>query len=209
MVYNKTPEEEKKMSAPDTQPGQGIRPVSWNDFHGICKGLALAIADYEPEMILGVARGGLYPGTLLAHILQKEFFPIRLTRRVNDLKMLEHPVWLIKPPGSIHRMRVLIVDEFSGTGETLAMAREEVLKLGASQVRCAVLYSQTAGRDIPDYIGLISDDLIMNPWDREILRYGEFIIHPEYSYALLQQGVAPGYSLAIEAGPVKPAKGGG
>jgi hypoxanthine phosphoribosyltransferase len=191
---------------PISPQGKGARPVSWNDFHGICKGLALAIVEYDPEVILGVARGGLYPGTLLAHMLQREFFPIRLTRRVNDLKLLEHPVWLIKPPVSIHRLRVLIVDEFSGTGETLQMAREEVLKLGASQARSAVLYSQPAGQEIPDYIGVITNEIILNPWDREILRYGEFIVHPEYAYALQMQGQAPDLSLNIE--PVKPAKAG-
>jgi hypothetical protein len=185
-------------------PEQGIRPVSWNDFYAVCKGLALAISHYDPEIILGVARGGLYPGTLLAHMLQREFFPIRLTRRVNDVKMLEHPVWLIKPTVSIHRLRVLIVDEFSGTGETLQMAREEVLKLGASQARSAVLYSQPAGQDIPDYIGVITDELILNPWDREILRYGEFIMHPEYAYALRNAPVSPDLRMNID--PVMPAK---
>ncbi len=193
---------------PTPLPDKGVRPVSWNDFYGICKGLALAIARYDPEIILGVARGGLYPGTLLAHMLQREFFPIRLTRRVNDVKMLEHPVWVIKPPVSIHRLRVLIVDEFSGTGETLNMAREEVLKLGASRVRSAVLYSQQAGQDIPDYIGLVTDDLILNPWDREILRYGEFILHPEYAYALQQRGVTKDPWLENNVEPVTPAKTG-
>ncbi len=186
------------------RPEKGIRPVSWDDFYAICKGLALAISDYEPELILGIARGGLYPGTLLAHMLQKEFYPIRLTRRVNDLKLLDHPVWLIKPPVSIHKLRVLIVDEFSGTGETLSMARDEVMKLGASRVRSAVLYSQPAGANVPDYIGLITDDLILNPWDREILRYGEFILHPEYAYAAQMRGLSVDLLLHIEA--VKPAK---
>jgi uncharacterized protein len=191
---------------PPSKPGREVKPISWDNFHGICKGLALALAEYDPEVILGVARGGLYPGTLLAHMLQKEFFPIRLTRRVNDLKLLEHPVWLIKPPVSIRKLRVLVVDEFSGTGETLSMAREEVLKLGASQARCSVLYSQPAGKDIADYIGLITDALILNPWDREILRYGEFILHPEYVYALDQRGVTPDSSLLPEIKTIKPAK---
>jgi hypothetical protein len=86
------------------------------------------------------------------------------------------------------------------------MAREEVLKLGASQARSAVLYSQPAGKDIPDYIGAITDDLILNPWDREILRYGEFIVHPEHEYALQRQGISPDLLPNIAA--VMPAKGG-
>jgi hypothetical protein len=191
---------------PTPSPDKGVRLVSWNDFYGICKGLALAISRYDPEVILGVARGGLYPGTLLAHMLQKEFFPIRLTRRVDGVKLLEHPVWLIKPPVSIHRLRVLVVDEFSGTGETLAMAREEALKLGASRARSAVIYAQPTGQEIPDYIGLVTDDLILTPWDREILQYGEFILHPEYAYTLQQRGVDLETSLAGSIDPVKPAK---
>jgi hypothetical protein len=46
--------------------------------------------------------------------------------------------------------------------------------------------------------------LILNPWDREILRYGEFILHPEYAYALQKQGLSSDLPVNIE--PVKPAK---
>lgn len=31
-----------------------------------------------------------------------------------------------------------------------------------------------------DNIGLISDALLLNPWDREILKDGSFQFHPEY-----------------------------
>lgn len=49
---------------------QGTHPISWEDFHGICKALALAVAHFQPEIILPIGRGGYYPGTLLAHLLQ-------------------------------------------------------------------------------------------------------------------------------------------
>src|SRR5215475_9097672 len=54
---------------------QGVLPISWDDFFSLCKGLALAVAPYQPEIILGVARGGLYPATLLSHLLQAELYP--------------------------------------------------------------------------------------------------------------------------------------
>jgi adenine/guanine phosphoribosyltransferase-like PRPP-binding protein len=56
---------------------QGVLPISWEDFFSLCKGLALAVAPYQPEVILGIARGGLYPAILLSHLLQAEFYPIR------------------------------------------------------------------------------------------------------------------------------------
>lgn len=39
---------------------KGILSISWDKFFGLCKGLALAVSPYDPEIILGVARGGLY-----------------------------------------------------------------------------------------------------------------------------------------------------
>jgi uncharacterized protein len=102
--------------------------------------------------------------------------------------------------------RVLIVDEISSTGETLHMVREKVLLLGAAYVRTAVLYAHSWGVDEPDYIGLISDALLMNPWDREVLRDGVFEFHPEYAGALAEQGLSPDPSLLIAATSFRAAK---
>jgi hypothetical protein len=60
---------------------------------------------------------------------------------------------------------------------------------------------------VPDYIGLISDELLLNPWDREILANGKFQFHPEYAGALKQQGIKPASKLLIGAKAIKLAKG--
>lgn len=177
----------------------GVRPVSWEDFHGLCKALAAGVAPWRPEVILAVGRGGFYPGTLVAHLLWAEIYPVRLTRRANDVVVRERPVWLLEPPALVVDKRVLVIDEISSTGETLALVREKALALGAAGVRCAVLYAHTWGTAVPDYIGLVSDELLMNPWDREIYRDGAFVLHPEYAGALAQQGIEPDGSLIIPA----------
>jgi hypoxanthine phosphoribosyltransferase len=184
----------------------GILPISWADFHGLCNALALAVEPYAPEIILPVARGGYYAGALLAHILCAEVYAIRLTRRVNDIVTRVEPLWLQEPPAAVAGRRVLIVDEISSTGETLRLARAKALEMGAAQVRTAVLYAHTWGMGEPDYIALISDALLMNPWDREILREGSFEFNPEYAGALAEQGLAADPSLLIPATPFKIAK---
>ena len=68
-------------------------------------------------------------------------------------------VWLIKPPQLVEGRRILIVDEICSTGQTLSIAKEDVIGMGAFSVKSAVLYSHTKGAAIPDYIGLISDAL--------------------------------------------------
>lgn len=69
------------------------------------------------------------------------------------------------------------------------------------------MYAHTWGVSIPDYIGLITDALLLNPWDREILRDGRFQFHPEYVEALAHQGVDPDPSLLIQASSIELAKG--
>jgi hypoxanthine phosphoribosyltransferase len=186
---------------------RGIHPVSWADFHGICKALAQAAARFGPQIVLAIGRGGYYPGTLIAHLLQAELYPVRLSRRVNDVVQREHPEWLVEPPALVKGCRVLIVDEICSSGETLAMVREKVAVHGALEMRSAVLYAHTWGASVPDYIGLITDALLLNPWDREILREGRFRFHPEYVEALAAQGIEPDPSLLVEATAVELAKG--
>ncbi|MEZ4670796.1 MAG: phosphoribosyltransferase family protein [Anaerolineae bacterium] len=184
-----------------------ILPISWNDFHGLCKGLVQAVAGFSPEIILAVGRGGYYPGTLIAHMLRVELYPVRLTRRVNDVVVRKKPKWLVRPPHMVADKRVLVVDEISSTGETLLTVKRLAEKLGAADVRCAVMYAHSWGGDVPDYIGLISDALILNPWDREIFVDGEFKYHPEYAEAMAAQGIAATADLLIGAEAVKVAKG--
>ncbi|HQF69677.1 MAG TPA: phosphoribosyltransferase family protein [Promineifilum sp.] len=185
----------------------GVRPISWDDFHGLVKALAVAVASWRPEVVLPVLRGGAYPGGLLAHILQVEVYPVRLTRRQDDVVVRESPLWLVEPPAAVAGRRVLVVDEMCSTGETLRLVRERALALDAAEARTATLYAHTWGADAVDYTGLITDELVLNPWDREIYRDGAFQFHPEYVSALAEQGLVAEPALLIAATPFVAARG--
>lgn len=184
----------------------GVRAISWEDFHGLCKGLVVAISSFAPEIILPIGRAGYYPGTLIAHMLQSDLYPVRLSRRVNDVVAYQSPQWILEPPVTVRNRRVLIIDEICSTGETITMAKQKVATLGAQAVKSAVLYAHNKGASIPDYIGLVTDALILNPWDREIWKDGIFQFHPEYVEALEQQGLSADASFLIQAEAIKIAK---
>lgn len=184
----------------------GVRPISWDDFHGLVKALAVVVAPWRPEIVLPVGRGGYYPGALLAHILQVEVYPVRLTRRQDNVVVRESPRWLVEPPAAVAGRRALVVDEMCSSGETVRLVKERALALGAAEARTATLYAHTWGADEVDYTGLITDELVLNPWDREIYRDGEFRFHPEYVAALAQQGLAADPALLIPATPFVAAK---
>ncbi len=188
---------------------QGVQPISWEDYHAICRGLALALTPFDPQVILGIARGGLYAGTLISHLLRKDFYAIYLTRRHLDQKVSELPMWLVRPPELVRNQRVLVVDEISSSGDTLRMAKQELERIGAKEVRCAVMYTHSWGTEVPDYIGLISDALLLNPWDREVVQDGQIISNPEYVFALSTQAIDPAAVLRKSEPAIhKPAKGG-
>ncbi|MBI3959267.1 MAG: hypothetical protein HY328_10705 [Chloroflexi bacterium] len=171
----------------------GVRAIDWNEFYAICKGLALAVATYQPEVILGVAKGGLYAATLLSHFLRVDIVPVHVTRRVDDRVVADEPFWRIRPDGAlIHGKRVLVVDEIAGSGKTVGLVRAEVERLGAAEVRVALAFAHSWGVDAAQYIGLVSDDFLCLPWGREIVQEGGFVMHPEYAHGLREQGVQPG-----------------
>ncbi len=185
----------------------GVRPISWEEFHSLCKGLVIALAAYKPEIILPIGRGGYYPGTLIAHLLQCEVYPIRLSRRMEDKVVYDTPHWFLKPPEILSGRRVLVVDEICSSGETLLLAKTEIQLMGAATVKSAVLYAHTWGSQVPDFIGMISDELLLNPWDREVFIDGEFRFHPEYVNALGKQGLPADSSLLLNYPACEVAKG--
>jgi uncharacterized protein len=186
---------------------RGVLPISWEDFHGICKALARAAAAWRSELVLAVGRGGYYPGSLIAHMLRVDVHPVRVSRRVDDVVMFREPRWLLEPPPTIADHRVVVVDEICSSGRTLSMVKERAEALGAGQVKTAVLYAHTWGISTPDAIGLITDALVLNPWDREILRDGVFGFHPEVVEALGLQQREPDPALLIAAPAIRLAKG--
>ncbi len=177
----------------------GIWPISWNDFHGLCQAIALAAAAFDPEIIIAIGRGGFYPGTLVAHLLRTEIYPVRFTRRVNDVVLHEEPQWLLEPPKLVQGKRILVVDEISSSGQTLLGVKQKVEEMGAAVVQTAVLYAHTWGVEVPDYIGIITDALLLNPWDREVIVDGRIQFNLEYAEALAQQDITPDDSLRIPA----------
>jgi hypoxanthine phosphoribosyltransferase len=139
-------------------------------------------------------------------MLQAEVYPVRVSRRVNDIVKYNEPQWIMSPPTEVEGRRVLIVDEICDSGGTIRIVKEKVLAMGAFMVKSAVLYSHTKATDIPDYIGIITDELLLNPWDREMLHDGKFQFHPEYEEALKHQGVEPTTDLLIPANVIGLAK---
>jgi hypoxanthine phosphoribosyltransferase len=165
----------------------GVRELSWDDFANLARRLAELLEPYQLQVILGVARAGLFPATAVACSLRCEYYPVRLTRRVDDKVRYDKPVWKIPVPAEVEGKIVAVVDEIADTGQTLAMVAESATRLGAVQVVTASLVTHTWADPFPRVSALVSDEFITFPWDHQVLVDGKWITHPEIEAGLKAQ----------------------
>jgi uncharacterized protein len=155
---------------------KGTLVVDWPFFGELCRALALRVArEYQPEVVLGVAKAGVIPGVVVASILQCEFVSMVVSRPDAG----ELPVLVSGPPPTIRGRRVLIVDETCDTGSTMKLALSEVRALRPAEARTAVSFR--TGDYPPDFHAFETDNFIILPWDREIISNGELVVRPDYA----------------------------
>lgn len=163
---------------------RGVLEVDWPFFGELCRGLALKVwGDYDPDLIVGIAKAGVIPGAVIASILQRDFASLALTRRAEG----ERPQLISGPTLPSRGLRVLLVDETCNSGETLRLALSVMKEQGAQALRTAVSFKTGPYR--PDYYALESNNVIILPWDREIVVAGELVIRPDYATALREAGL--------------------
>jgi len=153
-----------------------VLEVDWPFFGELCRALALRVArEYQPEVVLGVAKAGVIPGVVVASILQCDFASMVVTRKESDAE----PILVAGPPASIRGRSVLVVDETCDTGSTLRVALSEVRALRPREVRTAVSFK--TGEYFFFYVAAATEKLIILPWDREIIQGGELVMRPDYA----------------------------
>jgi hypoxanthine phosphoribosyltransferase len=175
------------MRSYDYSSREGIDPITWERFAELSRGLAESLEAFNLDLIVGVARAGLFPATAVACALRCDFFPVRLSRREADEVRHPHPVWRVPVSDFVKGRRVAIIDDVADTGETLETVRQEVFAHGASSVVTATLIGHSWAKPAPDFSALQSDALILFPWDQQVLVEGSWVPHPETEQALRLQ----------------------
>jgi hypoxanthine phosphoribosyltransferase len=170
---------------------KGVRPLSWEACADLAARVAEAIAPLHVDLILGIARAGLIPATIVSCSLRCELYPVRVTRRLNDEVQFAAPVWRVPVPAAVAGQRVAVIDEIADTGETLALVAGAVREQGAAHVVTACLVRHTWADPRPDVVPLVTDELVVFPWNQHVLVGGQWQQHPELAAALAAQGRAP------------------
>lgn len=159
---------------------QGNMDLSWELFGELCRAVALRVAsDYRPDLVVGIATAGVIPAATVAAMLDCDFESMKISRRDGD-SLHGTPRVLSATPVSCRGRRVLIVDEITTSGDTLRLALAAVREVGPADVRTATSFVRPGGYR-PNYFALETDQLVVYPWDRQVVADGGLVTGPTYS----------------------------
>jgi hypoxanthine phosphoribosyltransferase len=158
---------------------QGRLDLSWELFGEMCRVLAMRVArDYRPDIVIGIATAGVMPAATLAAMVQAEFESMKISRRDGD-SFRSEPRVMSATPVHCRGRRVLIVDEIASSGDTMRLALAAVREVGPADVRTAATFVRPGGWR-PDFFAMETDQLIVYPWDRQVVSDGELKAGPMY-----------------------------
>lgn len=154
--------------------------LSWELFGELCRALALRVyREYDPDLVVGIATAGVIPAAVIADILQVDFYSMKISRRSDRQRVSETPVLYSTAPVQAAGRRVLLVDEITTSGDTLRLALASLREVVPEAIRTATCFCRPSGYQ-PDYHALATDDMVIFPWDRQVIEAGQFVVHPTY-----------------------------
>jgi len=143
------------------RPEEVVFRLTWDGLAALCRQLAAQVAaDYSPDVVVGVLRGGTLPGALIALLLRRDFsfaagpgheFPR------GACAATERRGWATRPPGG----------RAHGGWCRPGVGAGVLRQLGAREVRTLVLVGGEKGR--ADYAGLQIAVPVVHPWLRDVV----------------------------------------
>ncbi|MDI2130819.1 phosphoribosyltransferase [Yinghuangia seranimata] len=126
----------------------------------------VAADGYEPDIILSIARGGVFAAGALAYALDcKNLHLVNVEFYTGVGTTLEMPIMLAPVPNIIDftDKKVLVADDVADTGKTLKLVRD-FCQDAVADVRCAVIYEKPQSSVKCEYVWKHTEDWINFPW---------------------------------------------
>ncbi|MCG3750024.1 MULTISPECIES: phosphoribosyltransferase [Amycolatopsis] len=142
--------------------------LTWELFGSASRELAEAVAEdgFAPDLILSIARGGLFVAGALGYALDvKNLHVMNVEFYTGVDQRLDLPVMLPPVPNVVDltHKKVLVTDDVADTGATLKLVRDFCAD-HVADVRCAVVYEKPASTVKCEYVWKRTDRWINFPW---------------------------------------------
>ncbi|KAA9396900.1 phosphoribosyltransferase [Haloarcula sp. CBA1130] len=145
--------------------------TDWEYIYGLCRDVAddVKAADFEPDVVVALARGGWFGGRCLCDFLGlDDLASLKVEHYVGTAAKGEEAQ--IKYPladGAVEGKDVLVVDDIADTGQSIQTAAECVRDRNPSSVRTATLQLLQTSDHQPEFVGERLDEWtwVVYPWN--------------------------------------------
>jgi uncharacterized protein len=142
--------------------------LTWDLFGTATRELATTIAQdgFQPDLILSIARGGLFAAGALGYALNvKNLHVMNVEFYTGVDERLDMPVMLPPVPNVVDLTgaKVLVADDVADTGATLKLVHD-FCQDHVAEVRCAVIYEKPRSVVKCEYVWRRTDQWINFPW---------------------------------------------
>ena len=142
--------------------------LTWERFGRATRELAEMVAadGYRPDIVLAIARGGLFVAGALGYALDvKNVYVCNVEYYTGVDTRLELPVMLPPVPDAVDLSGalVLVADDVADTGATLKLVKDFCAD-HVAEVRCAVVYEKPHTTVSSEYVWQRTDKWINFPW---------------------------------------------
>ena len=145
--------------------------TNWEYIYDLCRDVAddVRAADFEPDIVVALARGGWFPGRCLCDFLGlDDLTSLKMEHYVGAAEKSDEPtVRYPMPEGSVEGKDVLIVDDIADTGGSISRAHDYVTDRDCNEVRTATLQLLGTSTFEPDFVGerLAEWTWVVYPWN--------------------------------------------
>jgi hypoxanthine phosphoribosyltransferase len=153
---------------------------TWERIYELLLNLAHQIrkARFKPDIIVGVARGGWPVARTMSDLLENpEVANIKAKFYLGVAETKGDPVITQPVSMPVKNKKVLVVDDVTDTGKSLALVKEHLKARGASEVKIAAraIYYKPWSILIPDWLEQKTNHWIVFPWERKetVRRFSE------------------------------------
>jgi uncharacterized protein len=145
--------------------------LTWQTFGDASRELATAIAadGFEPDLILSIARGGLFLAGSLGYALAVKNLHVMNVEFYDGVgTTLDMPVMLPPVPSAVDfsEKKVLIADDVADSGKTIELVQSFIAD-HVETVRTAVIYEKPQSLIRCDYVWKHTDRWINFPWSSQ------------------------------------------
>ena len=141
----------------------------WDEVYAMLLDLALRIrrSGFKADLIVGVSRGGWAPARIFSDLLENtRTANIKIEFYTGLAKTAIKPIVTQPISDVIAGKNALVVDDVSDTGESLKVALDHLLKMGAASVKTVTIYYKPRSVFKPDFYATLTSDWIIFPWER-------------------------------------------